>query len=187
MRIVLSTLLLLGAFALAASPSALAQTNGNDVVPAPEARQSPLSLATTKLNGEAYVRVIYGSPRMRGREIFGGLVPYGEVWRTGANEATEITFSHDVTVGGEPVDAGTYAVFTIPGPNEWTIILNRTLGQWGAYAYDADADLLRVQVPAISNTSRHEAFTVRFDEADHGADLVMLWDRTRVAVPISAR
>jgi hypothetical protein len=187
MRKFLPTLLLLGAFAWSVQPNAYAQTHDNDIVPAPEARQSPLSLASTKINGETYVRVIYGSPRVRGREIFGGLVPYGEVWRTGANEATEITFSQDVTFGGQAVDAGTYAVFTIPGADEWTVILNRTLGQWGAYAYDADADLVRIQVPATSQASRHEAFTMRFDEADHGADLVMLWDRTRVAVPITAR
>lgn len=165
-------------------PTVSAQTNNNDVIPAPEPRQSPVALAATKLNGDSYVRVVYGSPRMRGRDIFGGLVPYGEVWRTGANEATEITFSSDVMFGGQHVEAGTYALFTIPQEDEWTVILNRTLGQWGSYAYDDAADLLRITVPVRRSSSQHEAFTIRFDEADAGTNLVMVWDRARVDIPV---
>jgi hypothetical protein len=163
------------------------QQNGNDVVPAPEPRPSPVAIAATKLDGDAYVRVVYGSPRMRGREVFGGLVPFGEIWRTGANEATEITFAQPVTFGGQPVDAGSYSLFTIPGESEWTIVLNRGLGQWGAYAYDEGDDLLRLTVPSSNSNSRYEAFTVRFEETEAGSDLVLLWDRTRVSVPIAAR
>jgi hypothetical protein len=163
---------------------AAAQTNG-EVVPAPEPRPSPVAIASTKLEGETYVRVVYGSPRMRGRDVFGGLVPLGEVWRTGANEATEITLDGPVTIGGQAVDAGTYALFTIPGEDEWTVILNRGLGQWGAYAYDESADVTRFTVPTGMSNAQNEAFTVRFEEAENGSSLVLLWDRTRVDIPIA--
>lgn len=180
----LSCLALTLTFSVSSSRVASAQNNG-DIVAAPEPRPSPVSIAATKLDGETYVRVVYGSPRMRGREVFGGLVPFGEVWRTGANEATEITVDGPVIIGGERVETGTYALFTIPTPHEWTIILNRGLGQWGAYAYDDSADVVRFTVPVSTSRAQHEAFTVRFDEADSGTNLVLIWDRTRVDVPIA--
>lgn len=166
---------------------ASAQTSATDnVVPAPEPRQSPMALAAARV-GDVYVKAVYGSPRMRGRTIFGGLVPHGQVWRTGANEATELTLTGPITFAGEPVDAGTYAVFSIPGPETWTIILNSGLGQWGAYEYDEALDVLRVDVPTGNADASHEAFTIRFDEADAGADMVILWDQTQVRVPMQPR
>jgi hypothetical protein len=129
------------------------------------------------------VEVSYGQPSKRGRVIFGQLEPYGKVWRTGANEATEITFKNNAVFGGQPVKAGTYTLFTIPNENEWTIILNPELKQWGAYGYDKikDKDLPHVKVPAQKVDSPVEKLTLRFDEQN---SLIIEWDQTRVAVPI---
>ncbi len=90
------------------------------------------------------VTLEYGRPKVKGRTIWGGLVPYGQVWRTGADEATTITFSADVEIGGRRLAAGTYALFTEPGENEWTVIFNKVAIQWGAFRYDAAQDALRV-------------------------------------------
>jgi hypothetical protein len=128
------------------------------------------------------VSVTYGQPSKKGRAIFGGLVPYGQVWRTGANEATEITFNKDVDFGGKHVKAGTYTLFTIPTEKEWTIILNSQLKQFGAFDYDKykSKDVVHVTVPAkhISNTV--EKFTI---SAESNA-LILEWDQTSVRVPM---
>jgi len=108
-------------------------------------RKSPPRTAEGEI-GSATVTVNYGSPSVRGRSIFGDLVPFGNIWRTGANEATTITFSEDVAVEGEAIPAGTYALFTIPGEEAWTIIFNKEAEQWGAYDYDEAMDALRVEV-----------------------------------------
>lgn len=131
------------------------------------------------------VEVAYGQPSKRGREIFGKLEPYGKVWRTGANEATEITFKKDVVFGGQPVKAGTYTLFTIPNENEWTVILNSELKQWGAYGYDKikAKDLPHVKVPAQKVDSPIEKLTMRFDEKN---SLIIEWDQARIAVPIQS-
>ena len=92
-------------------------------------------------------KLIYSRPQRNGREIFGALVPYGKVWRTGANEATEITFFKDGTFGGKPVKAGRYSLFTIPNEKTWTVILSSALDVWGAYTYDEKQDVLRIEVP----------------------------------------
>lgn len=185
MRLPLAALVMLIFLAGVSTPAVYAQAATTDsIIPAPEARQSPVAIAAARLNGDGYVKVVYGSPRMRGREIFGGLVPFEEVWRTGANEATEVTITVPTTIAGERLDAGTYALFTIPREESWTIILNRGLGQWGAYEYNEDLDYLRVDVPVEAAAARHEAFTIRFDEADNGTDMVLLWEDTRVRVPI---
>ena len=129
------------------------------------------------------MKVAYGQPSKRGRVIFGQLEPYGKVWRTGANEATEITFTKDATFGGQAVKAGTYTLFTIPNENEWTVILNPELKQWGAYGYDKikDKDLPHVKVPAKKLDAPVEKLTLKFDEKN---SLVIEWDQTHVEVPI---
>ena len=131
------------------------------------------------------VEVSYGQPSKRGRTIFGELEPYGKVWRTGANEATEITFKKNVVFGGQPVKAGTYTLYTIPNQNEWTVILNPELKQWGAYGYDKikAKDLPHVKVPAQKVDSPIEKLTLRFDDQN---SLIIEWDQTRVAVPIQS-
>jgi len=174
---VLACLLLIS---LVLTPQAAAQ----ETVPAPEPRPSPLNLARTTLPNGTYVKVHYSSPRKRDRVIFGELVPFGELWRTAANENTEITFTGNVIVGGQAVAAGTYTVFTIPGQATWTVILSKGLGQSGTVGYDPAQDALRVEVPATQMGATYEPFTILFEEAEGGTDLVMRWDQTQVAVPI---
>ena len=140
-------------------------------------RKSPHE--TVEGNG---IKVTYGRPYKKGRDIFGGLEQLGKVWRTGADEATQITFSKDVNFGGKPVKAGTYTLFTIPEKTEWTVILNSQLGQWGAYDYDKnkDKDVIHVKVPVKNLDKPIEQLTIRFK----GSDMIIEWDRTQVAVPI---
>ena len=109
--------------------------------------------------------------------MFGGLVPFGQVWRTGADEATAIAFSGDVNVEGQTVAAGVYSLFTIPGAERWTVILNRTQAQWGAYRYDASQDALRVEVEPVAHPH-----TEQFDITLEGDVLTLKW--ADVAVPI---
>ena len=154
-------------------------------VPAPEARLSPMQLARTQI-GDVYVKVHYSSPRRRGRKIFGELVPYGELWRTAANEATEITLTGNLSVGGQELPAGTYSLFSIPGESEWTIIINGGLGQNGTAQYDEGQDVLRITVPSTQLDESHEAFTLTFEAKGAGADLVLKWDRTQVALGITS-
>ncbi|MBP6794807.1 MAG: DUF2911 domain-containing protein, partial [Saprospiraceae bacterium] len=112
----------------------------------------------------------------------GGLVPYDAVWRTGANNATEITFKKDVTVAGKMVKAGTYSLFTIPTAKDWSLILNSELKQWGAYGYDKvkDKNVLEVKVPSMTTDTETEMFTIA--ATDKGFDI--LWDKTKVSVPV---
>lgn len=131
------------------------------------------------------VKVTYGRPYKKGREIFGGLEKYGRVWRTGADEATEITFAKDAVFGGKPVKAGTYTLFTIPNPDKWTIILNSQLKQWGAYTYEKHKgkDVLQVEAPVRKLSTPIEQLTIRFE----GENMIIEWDRTQVAVPIQIK
>ena len=131
------------------------------------------------------VKVGYGQPSKRDREIFGKLVPYGKVWRTGANEATEISFKKDATFGGKPIKAGTYTLFTIPGEKEWTFILNSELKQEGTSKYDEikGKNVLQVTVPAEAVSGAVvEKLTITL-KADK---LVLEWDKTKVQVPIKS-
>jgi len=148
-----------------------------------KARPSPLGLVTMKFE-DSYVKITYGRPHMRERQIFGGLVPYGELWRTGANEATEVTLSNDVKINGENVAAGTYTLFTIPTEKKWTVILNSELGQWGAYRYNPDLNVYKFEVEAHPNEVVYEAFTIEFEQKTKSTNLLLLWEKTRVSIPI---
>jgi len=140
----------------------------------------------TQRVGLTDVEVDYSRPNVRGRQIFGGLVPYGKVWRTGANAATKIKFSEAVKIGGKDVPAGEYALFTIPTETEWTIILSRNAKLWGAYDYKADTDARRVTVKPAAIDSPVESFTIAFDDLkDDGATIVLKWDKTRVPVELA--
>jgi hypothetical protein len=146
-------------------------------------RPSPMYMSTMK-HDDIYIKITYGRPHKKGRDIFGGLVPYGEVWRTGANEATELTATGDIYLAGNLVKAGTYSIYTVPEKNQWTIILNDALGQWGAYEYDPEHDVLRFDVPVEKMEVMYEPFTIEFNQ-DHSDTLLMMWDHTRVSIPIS--
>ena len=147
---------------------------------------SPSPACTIKQRvGLTDIEVVYSRPGMKGREIFGGLVPHGEVWRTGANNATKITFSTPVKLNGAEIPAGTYALFTIPGETEWTIIINKGAAQWGAYKYDAKDDVVRFKTTPIKLAETIETFTIEFNRiADESAVLNLIWDHTVVPVKI---
>jgi hypothetical protein len=156
-------------------------TDTDDVA---EHRKSPIVISSIT-HEDKYVKIVYGQPYKRGRDIFGGLEPFGEVWRTGANEATEITLTNDIYLDGNRVEAGTYSLFTIPEPDEWTIILNRQLGLWGAFNYDQNYDYLRFQRPAIETEEVVEALIITFEESDEFDSLLIIsWDDTRIVIPV---
>ncbi|WP_423998239.1 DUF2911 domain-containing protein [Maribacter sp. IgM3_T14_3] len=149
--------------------------------------KSPMDMAAYPTDykvSEKAVRIIYGRPQLKGRSME-ELAPTGKVWRTGANEAPEITFYKDVMFGGKAVKAGTYSLFTIPGADEWTVILNKKLNQWGSYFYDEASDVARVTVPNGTDAASLEEFSIAFKDLNGGTQLVMGWDKTRVAVPIT--
>jgi hypothetical protein len=146
-------------------------------------RPSPLSVASMRFR-DCYVKIVYSQPLKRGREIFGSLVPFGQVWRTGANEATEITLTKDIMINNQLLKAGTYSIFTIPEKDKWTIIINSDVGLWGSYNYNQTLDVMRFDVPVTENSGILEAFTMTFDQRNDVADLLITWDKTKVAVPI---
>ncbi len=133
----------------------------------------------------AHASISYGAPSKKGRKLFGaeGLEKFGKVWRSGANEATEIELKQDAKVAGKAVKAGKYAFFTIPNEKEWTIILNSELGQWGAYKYNEAKDVARATVPVKSHTET-EQLTYKFEKTGAGEDLHLMWGDTHVVVPI---
>jgi hypothetical protein len=131
------------------------------------------------------IEISYSRPGVKGRTIFGGLVPYGEVWRTGANEATKITFSTAVKLNGTDIPAGTYALFTIPGEDEWTIIINKDADQWGAFQYNEKDDVARFKTTPIPIDLPIETFTIEFNGIrDESARLNLVWDRTVVPINV---
>lgn len=131
------------------------------------------------------IEINYSRPGVKGRAIFGGIVPYGQVWRTGANQATKITFSTDVKFNGEDVPAGSYALFTIPGEDEWTVILSKNADQFGAFQYDAKDDLVRFKVVPIKLAETIDTFTIEFNRIrDDSAELNLIWDKTVVPLQI---
>jgi hypothetical protein len=127
------------------------------------------------------VTLEYGQPNVKSRTIWGGLVPYGEVWRTGANEATTISIDKDIRVEGKELAAGTYGVFTIPGESEWVVIFNKVSDQWGAMKYDDGEDVLRVTVEPEA-----AEFVEAMDFVIDGSDIVLRWEKLAVPVTISA-
>ena len=195
MRFVRAILMAAAAAALAAPITAIAQDLH------PSRRPSPMGMARITL-GNTYVRVVYGRPYKRGRNnIFGtkesgALVPYGERWRTGANEATEITVTNDVLVAGKKLAAGTYSLFSTPGPDTWTVHFNSKLGLDGVGVLAngeftpvnlAPTDVLVVSVPVAPLPEEKEVdqLTFEFEKTATGADLVLRWIRTEVRIPIA--
>ena len=146
-------------------------------------RPSPTALTAIRYK-DSYIKITYCQPKKRGRVIFGGVVPYGQVWRTGANEATEITATKDIFIKGVLLPAGTYSIFTIPEKENWTIIINKEVGLWGSYNYNEKLDVMRFVIPAQSTTQTHESFTIQFDQRNSVADLLLLWDQVKISIPI---
>lgn len=148
---------------------------------------APSTTQTIKQDfGLSSIEVTYSRPNMKGRKIFGDLVPYGKMWRTGANDATRIKFEDDVTVGGMPVKAGEYALYTIPNPGEWEIILNKGVNNDGLSGYKAEEDVIRFKVKPIAMPVPAETFTMQFMNVGAStAELNLRWDKTVVAIPIA--
>lgn len=128
------------------------------------------------------IKAVYSRPQLKGRPME-QLAPNGKVWRTGANEATELTLYTDMKLGGKTVKAGTYTFFTIPGEKEWTAIINSDLNVWGSYSYKESNDVARITVPATMADESIEAFSIVFTEGDNGVDMNLAWGNTRVVVP----
>ncbi|HKZ36505.1 MAG TPA: DUF2911 domain-containing protein [Chryseolinea sp.] len=145
-------------------------------------RPSPLAIISMRYK-DAYVKITYSQPHKRGREIFGKLVPFDEVWRTGANEATELTITKNMQVNGTLLKAGTYSIFTIPQKDKWTIIINSEVGLWGAYNYNSKLDVMRFDVPITASDILYEPFTMQFNHRNEVADLLLFWDRTKISIP----
>lgn len=130
-------------------------------------------------------RIIYCRPQIKGRVIFGGLVPYGKVWRLGANQATELTVFSPVTIGGHTFQPGRYTMYAIPEKDKWTIILNSQTDTWGAFGYHQNKDIVRTDIPVKTLAKPVEAFTMIFEKAPQGCNLVMAWDKVEVKLPVS--
>jgi len=128
-------------------------------------------------------KVLYGRPQKNGEQVFGNLVPYNKIWRTGANEATEIKFYKDVKFGDVSVAAGTYVLLTIPGEKEWEIILNSKLDVLGAFQYDPLYDVANIKIP-VSNAETLESFSIAFKDNNDLLQMVLGWDNTRIKIPL---
>lgn len=148
----------------------------------------PVNYPQLKMTGQdknpPIARVIYSRPFKDGRKIFGFLQKYGEVWRMGANEATEIEFFRDITIYGKKVAAGRYILYCIPYENKWTIILNNDLFTWGL-KIDASKDVFKIDVPVEKLTAPFEALTIVFETAKNGTNLIMAWEDVKASLPIS--
>lgn len=146
-------------------------------------RPSPLAIISIRYK-DAYLKVTYSQPQKRGREIFGKLVPYNEVWRTGANEATELLTTKNIQINGTLLKAGVYSLFTIPQKDKWTVIINSEVGLWGAYNYNSKLDVMRFDVPINTTNMVYESFTMEFHHRNEVADLLLYWDKIKISVPI---
>ncbi|MFL9482093.1 DUF2911 domain-containing protein [Chitinophagaceae bacterium LWZ2-11] len=163
---------------------------------APELDKSPMDMSywpnnypVLKMSGKAkdmpVARVIYSRPLKNNRDVFGGIIKYREMWRLGANEATEIEFFKNVKIGGKPVAKGRYTVYCIPDETKWTIILSNDNYSWGSFIYDIRKDVLRTDIPVEKGNDNIEAFTMFFDENNAGANLLMMWDNVKATLPIA--
>ena len=148
------------------------------------ARPSPAAKASCVLADGKTITVDYSSPRAKGRKIYGGLVPYGEVWRTGANEATTFVTTADVMVGGTHVPAGSYTIFTIPNKDKWTLVISKKTGEWGTNYPGPENDLARIEMKASALPTAAENFTIAFDKTSGGCTLRIDWETTRASVEI---
>jgi len=151
-------------------------------------RPSPPAQAQCKFSDGKTVTVDYSSPRMRGRKIFGELVPYGKVWRTGANEATRlVTDENLMSVKGTKIPAGSYTIFTVPNPDEWTLIINRHSGEWGIpYKYESE-ELTRVPISVTKLSSPVENFTISFDHTGGSCMMHMRWESTQASIEFTQK
>ena len=149
-------------------------------------RPSPPATAKCELAGGKTVTIDYSSPRKKGRNVFPDVVKYGEVWRTGANEATTFVTTGDVMVGSTHVPAGSYTLFTLPGKDKWTLIISKKTGEWGTDYPGEKEDLARVEMKAGTASAPVENFTISLEKAGNGCNLKLAWDTTTASVNVAA-
>ncbi len=171
------------------SLSAFAQQKPTDLDKSPmDMSYAPVNYPILKMNGKVanppVARVIYGRPQKTGRQIFGGIVNYNQVWRMGANEATEIEFFKNVKIGGKTIAKGRYTMYAICNESKWTLIFNTEKDIWGL-SYNEKKDVLRTDVPVKITDSPVEAFTIYFEDMKGGSNLNILWDSVKVVLPIN--
>jgi hypothetical protein len=159
------------------SASALQAQNSKSQQP------SPLKTATKAL-GDLNIKIEYSAPSVKSRTIWGGLVPYDKVWRTGANKATVFETNKDIAIGGQSLPAGKYGLFTIPGEKEWTIIFNKDAEQWGAYGYKKEKDVLRISAKPVSVDAAVEQLDIQV--GDDG-EVTIAWEKVKVAFKVAAK
>jgi hypothetical protein len=150
-------------------------------------RPSPPAKAECDLGGGKTITVDYSSPRAKGRKIYGGLVPYGKVWRAGANEATTFVTSADISVGGTAVPAGNYTIFVIPNPDKWSLVISKKTGEWGTAYPGPNNDLARIDMKSSTLPSAVEDFTIAFDKSGPGCTMNIDWETTRASVEIAGK
>jgi len=150
-------------------------------------RPSPPASAECKFSDGKTVKIDYSSPRAKGRKIFGGVVPYGEVWRTGANEATTLVTSTNLNVGGKDVPAGSYTIFTVPKSDGWTLVISKKTGEWGTDYAGEKEDLVRVPMSVSATSGPVENFTIGFEAGGRKCSLHMEWENTRAKVEVSEK
>ena len=168
---------------------AFAQQKPTDLDKSPmDMSYAPANYPISKMNGKAVsppvARVIYGRPQKAGRQIFGGIINYNQVWRMGANEATEIEFFKNVKIDGKSVAKGRYSMYAICNESKWTIIINSEKDIWGL-SYNQKKDILRIDVPVQNPDNLTEAFTIYFEDIKGGANMNIIWDSVKVALPIA--
>ncbi|MBK7884975.1 MAG: DUF2911 domain-containing protein [Chitinophagaceae bacterium] len=145
----------------------------------------PVQKIQNKISESLVARVIYGRPQKSNRIIFGELIEYGNVWRLGANEATEIEFFRDVKIGKSKIKKGRYTLYAIPYADKWTIIVNSETDTWGAFKYDIKKDVVRIDVPVQVQTEIIDAFSMAFEKSTGGINLIIAWDAVKVTLPIT--
>lgn len=150
-------------------------------------RPSPPAQTKCKFSDGKAITVDYSSPRVKGRKIFGELVPYGEVWRTGANEATTFATTAALTADGRDIPAGNYTIFTIPEQSKWTLIVNKKTGEWGIpYKYESD-DLARIPMSVSKTSGPVENFTIKFDQSGDSCTMKLSWEETEASVQLAEK
>jgi hypothetical protein len=143
----------------------------------------PILKIQNKITEPLVMRIVYSRPQLNGRKIFGDLQEYGEVWRLGANEATEIEFYNNVKINNKKIPKGRYTLYAIPFADKWTLIVNKENDTWGSFAYDSAKDILRIYVPVMKNAIT-EALTIVFDKTTSGANMNVYWEDVKASLPI---
>ncbi|MDQ5980072.1 MAG: hypothetical protein QG602_3047 [Verrucomicrobiota bacterium] len=173
----------LAAFAVCAMATSLFAQAPAPKINFPDA--SP-SVSLTQRVGLTDIQISYNRPGAKGRKVFGGLVPYDHIWRTGANTATKITFNTALKINGTDIPAGTYELFTIPGATQWTVIIHKNMSQWGVYSYDQKNDVARIQAVPVTLDDHVETLDISVNDIrDESATLNIVWEKTRVPLALT--